>query len=509
MIAKINRFYKLSAFIAGALSALIFAPYFQVWLGVVAFSLLFYLSANAKSVKQAIGIGYWFGFAHFAFSFSWVGNALLIEPEKFGWLYPITLLAAGGFFGLFVILPMWASFKLQDTIAKWLVFSGVWVISEWLRSFILTGFPWNLLGYSWAFSLPMIQNAALGGAYLTSLAAIMFYTSGGIWLLHRNRKSFINVISAWLIIIGGWYVFGNYRLNDTHLKSMNKMVRIVQPSIPQNMKWTAEQAESNFAQYLKMSFSVNRSSPDIIVWGETASPFILDRDEEHLKQITDKLNASATLLTGMISYQYIDGAYRPHNSMVMISAQGGIKGYYHKSHLVPFGEYIPLRKYLPRFIQPVANAVGEFGVGNGAETFDLSDGIKLGAAICYEIIFPHQVVEEKRRPDFLVNLTNDGWYGDSAGPYQHWVAAKFRAIEEGISVVRAANGGISGVIDPLGREKGVLPLNVKQVSDVTLDYPLVKTTTYSWIGNQITLILCLILIGLGVIKNAMKLSNRR
>lgn len=505
MINILNRFYKLSALAAGALSVLVFAPYFQVWVGVITFSILFYLLSQAKKVRQALAIGYWFGFAHFALGFAWVGNALLIEPERFGWLYPITLIAAGGFFGLFVLLPSYMSFKGQDVWSKWLLFISGWVITEWLRSFILTGFPWNLLGYSLAFNLEIIQSAALGGTYLTSLIAIAVYTLGGVYLAQRDKKMLTVVALLGLIIVGGVFFWGSYRLSKTEIKPMDKVVRIVQPSIPQTMKWSKTEAENNFAQYMDMSFEGSEKNPDLIVWGETASPFMLDRDEGHLKQLSVKLQPNSILLAGMVSYQYNGGAYRPHNSMIMINDKGNILGFYHKSHLVPFGEYIPLRKYLPQFVQPVANAIGEFGHGNGPETFGLENGLKIGAAICYEIIFPHQIVDEKHRPDVLVNLTNDGWYGNSAGPYQHWVATKFRAIEEGISVIRAANNGISGVIDPLGREKGVLGLNAKQISDVILDYPIAKITTYGWLGNKIIIILCLLLMIIGVIKNTFKL----
>ena len=484
---------------------LVFAPYFQIWAGFAAFSILFYLLTQAKKTKQALAIGYWFGFAHFALGLAWVGNALLVDPEKFGWLYPITLIAAGGFFGLFVLLPCYLSFRVQDIWSKWLMFISGWVITEWLRSFILTGFPWNLLGYSLAFNLEIIQNAALGGAYLTSLVAIAVYTLGGVYMARRDKKTFMSVLSIGLIVLSSAYFWGSNRLSGTEIKPMDKVVRIVQPSIPQTMKWSVNEAESNFAQYVDMSIIPSKKAPDLIVWGETASPFMLDRDEAHLKQVITKLPPASMLLAGMVSYQYNEGAYRPHNSMIMINDKGNIVGFYHKSHLVPFGEYIPFRKYLPQFIQPVANAIGEFGQGNGAETFNLENGLKIGVAICYEIIFPHKVVDEKHRPDVLVNLTNDGWYGNSAGPYQHWIATKFRAIEEGISVIRAANNGISGVIDPLGREKGVLELNAQQVSDVILDYPLVKSTTYGWIGNQITIILCLLLITIGVIKNTFRL----
>lgn len=500
MYNLIAKYKKITAFVAGALSVLVFAPYFQLWAGFISFSLLVYLLIRGENWKENFKTGYAFGFAHFALGFSWIGNALLIDVEKFGWLYPIVLIASGGFFGLFTAFPAALSAIGCSKFRRWFIFCGAWVVFEWIRSFFLTGFPWNLLGYSWGVNLPLMQNAAIGGVYLTSLLAIAVYSIGGVWLYERKRNVLVTVLLIIVLVSGFAWGGGAWRLHNAEIGETSTLVRIVQPSIPQSMKWTRETAEDNFQDYVNLSASNTEDKPDWIVWGETASPFRLGDDEFHRRIAASVLPEDSILITGVISYHYNKGRYLPHNSMAVIDDNGEIKNYYHKTHLVPFGEYIPLRKYLPEFVRPVANAIGEFGRGEGASVFRVGNNLSFGGAICYEIIFPGEVVNKDNRPDVIINLTNDGWYGDSAGPYQHWITAKFRAVEEGIPVIRAANNGISGMINAYGEEKGVLSLNYSGVTDVKLEKSLSEVTFYGKHGNITVIILCLLLVLTGAIK---------
>lgn len=494
------KYPKMTAFLAGIISVAAFAPYYMTWTAVVAFSVLMFELIRAEDRRRLFVLGYSFGFAHFAVGFSWIGNALLIEPEKFGWLYPISLLASGAFFGLFFGVPAWLVPLRRKPWQKWVAFCAAMVVFEWVRSFIFTGFPWNLIGYTLAFSDEMIQAASVGGSYGLSLAALLCYTVGGLWINQPNVKNLGKCLVFAGVVVGGLWMGGYWRLTTVIAKEAGKVVRIVQPSIPQEIKWSRAIAEENFRIYLELSGAKTEPAPDLIVWGETASPFALDEDEQHLQQVKKIIPKNGYLVTGMITYQPVGEWYMPHNSMVIINQVGEVVAYYHKSHLVPFGEYIPLREYLPDFIRPVANAIGTFGRGNGPRKIVLDNMPSLGGVICYEIIFPHEIVNENERPDFLINLTNDGWYGNSAGPYQHWAATKMRAVEEGISIVRAANNGISGMINAYGQDKKVMPLNYKGYLDVGLDEPLQKKTIYSRFGNWVCLTFCLILAFLGVIK---------
>lgn len=482
-------------FVLGGLSALTFAPRFWLWFAVAAFAYLMYLSVNTSNKKDLFRIGYVFGFAHFAVGFSWIGNALLIDAVKFGWLYPITLLASGAFFGLFFAFPVLLTYWGKTKWQKWIVFSAGFVLFEWIRSFILTGFPWNLAGYSLAFSDELIQTASVGGTYLLSLIAVMSYSVWGI----VNKKTLLPAI----VIVGGIYAClyggGYYRINSFDIKESDTLVRLVQPSIPQTMKWNKESREQNFIEYINLSSKPGVKVPDLIVWGETASPFVLDRDEVHLNMLKPLLTKGSYLVTGMITYGQRKDRYVPYNSMVVFDNAANPVGYYHKSHLVPFGEYIPLREYLPEFIKPVANAIGEFGKGNGPSVMKFDRVPSFGGIICYEAIFPDKIVDKKNKPQILINVTNDGWYGNSAGPYQHWVATKLRAVESGIEIIRVANNGISGVINFLGIEKKSLALNEKNFIDVYIDKNSSINTLYNKKGNLLIVIFCLILLFFGFI----------
>ncbi len=495
-----KEYRKTIAFIAGLVSVLGFAPRYWIIAPFVAFSILMWLLLNIKTAKKAFAIGYWFGFAHFAFGFSWIGNALFIEAEKFGCLYPIILLAAGGFFGLFFAIPACCVILGKYNWQKWIIFASSLVIGEWIRSFLFTGFPWNLMGYSLAFSDEMIQLASVGGSYLLSLLSVLSYSVIGLWLVAKNKKNFIFAIVSIIFIFFVLWLFGFLRLLNSSVVETDIVVRIVQPSIPQTMKWNKELMEHNFNEYLNLSAEKKEKIPNFIVWGETASPFMLDRDKEHQQKLEPILQKGSYLLAGMVTYDFVFNEYQLYNSMVVLGKNGEVVDYYHKSHLVPFGEYIPLREYLPSFIRPVANAIGTFGKGNGPKVIKIDGLPSFGGIICYEAIFPGEVVNQNNRPDFLVNLTNDGWYGDSVGPYQHWVAAKMRAVEEGITIVRAANNGISGVFNPCGVEKGKLPLNYKGILDINIDSALGYKTLYSYFGNRLTLVFCLILLFLGIIR---------
>lgn len=494
-----ERYPKITAFLSGALSALAFAPYNNFFFAFLTFSVLISLLIKTQTAKKAFFIGYCFGFAHFACGFSWIGQALLIDAARFGWLYPIALTASGLFFGFFFAIPAALTAFSIKPWQKWLIFSSSAVLFEWIRSFFLTGFPWNLLGYSLAFNQELIQAAALGGTYLLSLAAFLSYGVFGLWLDAPAKKTFLYAVLWALMCFGGLWTFGYIRLSNAVLTETQTTVRLVQPSIPQEIKWSRETAENNFKEYLALSAQTTDQTPNIIIWGETASPFRLDEDEAHRLEAAKILSDGNYLIMGAISYQPVENRFLPHNSLIVLSSKGEIAGVYNKSHLVPFGEYIPLRRYLPNFIRPIANVIGTFGKGNGPQTLHLKNSPSFGGIICYEVIFPHEITDSKDRPDFLVNLTNDGWYGNSAGPYQHWVSAKLRAVEEGIPLVRAANNGISGIITPFGEERQILTLNQKGFSEGRLPSA-ISPTLYSRLGNSITITFCLILLFLGIIK---------
>lgn len=500
MRGRLIRNYKTSALLLGIFSVAALPPYYLFPVLIITFSTFILLLNSLSSSKQAFAAGYWFGFGWFSLGFSWIGNALLIDAASFGWLYPLVIIGSGGFFGLFAAFPAMFAFRLKGLPARLLGFAALWVFFEWLRSFVLTGFPWNLLGSVLAFSPLTLQFAAVAGTYGLSLLVLLMTMAPALWLNAPSKKNLS--ISLTLFLGVGIFIaaFGWLRLAGNKDPALSDItLRIVQPGIPQTMKWSRESLESNLREYIRLSQTPSSSKINFVVWGETASPFPLDIDEEHRRAVSKAVPAGGYLITGSLRYHFDRyGEPSPLNSLLIIGENGQIAASYDKSHLVPFGEYIPFRRLLPASIRPITNAIRDFIPGNGPESIKLPGYPELGAVICYEIIFPTQIINAANRPDWIVNVTNDGWYGNSAGPYQHLAAARLRAVEEGITVVRAANTGISAVIAPNGTVINSLGLDAKGVLDARLPEKLKFDTLYGKFGNTVPFILCFLDIILAV-----------
>lgn len=480
-----------TAFLLGWLSVGALPPFNIFPLLFLSLSGLFWLINNAETAAQAFKRGYAFGFAFFAAGFSWIGNALLIEAETFGWLYPVVLIACGFFFGLFIALPAGLTFYFRGLPARFLAFPALWVLFEWLRSFFLTGFPWNLLGSTLSFSDALIQAASLGGTYLLSLIVLYAVQSPALYFCAPGRKNLFYAVFLPVLLLGGTFLYGTVRLSQADKTPSDTIIRLVQPAIPQTLKWREETLENNFRQYIKMSEPQNQKIA-FTIWGETAAPYPLDMEPARLHEIQAAVPPRGYLITGLVRYAPApeSSRYRPRNSMFVIAPDGRIAAVYDKSHLVPFGEYIPLRRFLPEWIRPLASVIGTFEPGDGPRTVKLSGLPSLSGLICYEVIFPGQIVDPDNRPQWIVNLTNDGWYGKSAGPYQHLTATRLRAAEEGITIARAANTGISALISPYGQIIAALPLNQKGILDAALPKISSLSTPYGNYGNYFIVILC-------------------
>lgn len=491
--AMLSAFPKTAAFMLGILSVYALPPFHIFPILFVSFSGLFcLLEKTADTAPKAWKLGYAFGFGHFAFGLSWIGNALLLDASAFGWLYPLCLLAGGAFFGLFTALPLWLSYYFKPLIARILAFAGFWGFSEWLRSFVLTGFPWNLLGSVFAFSDTMLQTASLWGTYGLSLITILIASFPALYLCKPQKRNLLPAAGIPALLLLLLFGIGFFRLSAAVQTAGETTVRLVQPAIPQAMKWDRNALEYNFQKYIALSRTAGLDKIDFVVWGETAVPFPLDIDEEHRQAITAAIPADGYLITGLVRYEgKPDGGYTPFNSMFVINKQGEIIAHYDKTHLVPFGEYIPLKQYLPDWIRPVANTIADFGTGSGPQNLSIKNFPELSASICYEIIFPYQIINRQKKPEWMINLTNDGWYGDSMGPYQHLTAARLRAVEEGITIIRAANSGISAAISPYGQVIAAIPLNIQNIMDIRLPAEASVFTFYNKHGNNIPIALYL------------------
>ncbi len=244
-------------------------------------------------------------------------------------------------------------------------------------------------------------------------------------------------------------------------------------------------------RHIKLSQLAGFDNVDFVIWGETAFPYAIEQDIYHRQMLQYAIPPQGYLITGALRYEDIQKPqYKAYNSLFVLDKSNKIVATYDKFHLVPFGEYIPLRKYLPEWIKPIANAIGSFEAGQGPGVIKIPGQPSLGGLVCYEIIFPHQILDKNNRPQWVVNLTNDGWYGDSAGPYQHLVAARLRAVEEGITIARVAGSGISALVSPLGIVLDQIPLHQQDILDIALPIETQFSTTYSRFGNISILLLC-------------------
>lgn len=466
--------------LAGALASLGFPPVYALPLFALTLILALYMCDEAKNYMAAAKIGYWFGFGFFCAGFYWIGNALLVDISTFGWLYPIALLSFGAFFGLFFIPPFcaWYYFKNTNIWSQILAFASVMVLSEYLRSFLLTGFSWNMLGTMLAFSDIFIQTASLIGTYGLSFLLILFVLSFSA-LLKKHYRSSAGVILMLLILMTA---FGTFHIKSYNHSLSDLTVRLVQPSIPQSMKWEEDVLEDNLMDYINLTRTDGLNEVDFVLWGETATAFNPTQSLYYQMLIQKAVPQNGYLLTGLLRYDQESEAM--YNSLSVIDDKGDTLAFYDKHHLVPFGEYIPLRSWLPKWVQPVAAGLEDLSRGQKYKTIKVSGLPPFGALICYEVIFPDNVLNRKNKPAFLVIVSNDGWYGKSFGPYQHLVSAKMRAVEEGITVVRAANNGISAVINPLGQTVGRLGLNKRGILDVRLPQTLSVHTLYASIGDK-------------------------
>ena len=484
---------KTFAFLLGSLMVQALPPFYHTSLLFIALSGLLYLIHNSSSPKKAFISGFSFGFGFFAFGLSWIDNALLISPSETGWLIPIVFLASGAFFGLFIGIPAYFTKRFSSVLfAQYLSFGAWWVIFEWIRSWILTGFPWNMLCSGLNFNLEAMQIAAIIGSYGLSLITYLISAAPCLWLCRptkRNAVISLTIIVLLSVVLCG---FGYYRLKNMDETPSSTVIRLVQPSIPQSIKWSPDLQIEHFQKHLDLTASAPIENIAMTIWGETASPYPLDINEDARNKLI--ANTFGHYLTaGVIRYENnYYGGWNAYNSALVLNADGIIEDFYDKTHLVPFGEYIPLRQYLPQSIRPIADIISNLKFGSGHKIIKLKDIPPFGIQICYEIIFPHQIINPQDKPDWLINLTNDGWYGISAGPYQHFESARLRAVEEGLTIVRVAGSGISALINPFGKTINHLDLGEIGILDISLPQTPQIKTLYNTFGNWTALLLCLL-----------------
>ncbi|WP_436115218.1 apolipoprotein N-acyltransferase [Phyllobacterium sp. LjRoot231] len=469
------------AFLMGALASFALPPYDFFAVCFVSFPVLVWLidgavdNAGAGPIRRllpAAMVGWWFGFGYFVFGLWWIGNALLVDAVNFAWAIPFAILGLPAVLAIFyAFATALARLLWSDGLGRVLALAFGFGIAEWLRSFVLTGFPWNAIGYA-AMPVPVLmQSSVIVGLLAMNVLAVIVFSMPALLAGRRGLKT--GTVLA-LVLISAHVGFGVYRLNNAKVEAKGLQVRVVQPSIPQDLKWDTDARRGIIDKYLAMTGEApkdGKPKPQLIVWPETAVPYILTKTPEALKSIADVLMDDQVLLAGAIRMEEPGGsdAALYYNSIYAIDAEGEITGAVDKVHLVPFGEYVPLENILRRFgISEVIELPGGFTAATTRRSLAVGNNFTALPLICYEAIFPAEMSYEGPRADAIVNVTNDAWYGDTPGPYQHFRQAQLRAVEQGLPLVRAANNGLSAVIDPYGRIIDALALNAVGVIDVAL-----------------------------------------
>jgi apolipoprotein N-acyltransferase len=487
----------LLAFAAGLVSALGFAPFgfFPALLIATAVLVLQVdgAAAETRPPLTAAAIGWAFGFGQFLAGLYWVGYAFTVDAADHAWQIPLVALLLPGFLALYPALACagTAAVKISGS-GRIFLFAALYAICEWLRGHLLTGLPWNLAAYVWGAVPAIMQSAAAIGAYGLTVLTVLLGASLAELGSPRPRAWVLPTALAGLFAI--LWIGGDVRLSFVHPGTVSGVrLRLVQPDVPQTDKMRLDLQMRNWQRLLDLSRAPAHAAPTIVIWPEAAPPpFLLQRAPEALEQIARLTPRDHVLMTGTVRASTTPaGDFRYFNSFFIYAHGAQLIGIYDKSHLVPFGEYLPLPGLLHALgLTKVVNMPDGFGEGPGPRTFSIPGAPPVGPLICYEIIFPDAVVGAVR-PGWIANVTDDSWFGPSTGPYQHLLTARMRAIEEGLPVARDANTGISAIIDPLGRITASLGLGKMGDVDGALPRAL-PTTVYARLGDTGFLLLLLL-----------------
>ncbi len=490
----------LAAFAAGAVSVLALPP-FDAWpVLFLTFPILVWLVDGAAGgrlggLPSAAIAGWWFGFGYFLAGLYWVGYAFLVDAKTFGWLLPFAVVALPAGMACYTGLGLALARMLWTRGPTRLIALAVALTAaEWLRGHLFSGFPWNVYGYALTGPLVLAQNAALIGIWGLTFIAVAVFASPAVLTDDRTdtRRPWLP-LALGVAILAALATYGVWRLGRTPTAFVdNVRLRIMQPNLQQDDKFNYSAKQRVMSHYLELSDrSTGPQSTGVrdvthLIWPESAFPFLLTREPDALAQIAALIPEGTVLITGAVRApelapgQKIERAY---NSIYVIDHDGSILSVYDKIHLVPFGEYLPFQDFLEKLgLMQLTKLPGGFIAGERRRAMPVPRAPRMLPFLCYEIIFPGETVPDNERPGWLLNLTNDGWFGISSGPYQHLQQARVRTIEQGLPLVRAANTGISAVIDPLGRIVKSLPLGAEGIMDASLPRR-INATLYARTGD--------------------------
>ena len=468
------------AFLSGLLSALAFAPFGIFPLLLLSLAVLVFLLDGAQSSVRPIWrsavLGWVYGLGQFLAGLYWVAYAFLVEPLQHAWQIPFVALIFPGGLALFIAVCCALSAVFwREGASRIFTFTAAYGLAEWLRGHILTGFPWNLAGYGWGGSLAVLQSVSLFGVYGLTLLTILF---GGSLALLAQRDRACWIPAALTALFAAFWIGGALRLKAYPTEFVPGVrLRLVQPNVAQADKYLPALRVQHWQELVDLSRLHHGPKPTHIIWPEAAPPFLLARVPWALADVAAITAGNVVLMTGAVRAAPEPDGSIPFRNSFYIFAHAQLLATYDKFHLVPFGEYVPFPNTLRSLgIDKLVNQPGSFAGGDAPHTYTVPDAPAVGPLICYEILFPAEVTATER-PGWFVNVTDDAWFGpaSSSGPYQHLLVARVRAIEEGIPVARAANTGISAVIDPHGRMLTQLGIDRTGVVDSPLPRALPPT----------------------------------
>ena len=479
--------YWLFAFFLGALLSRVFAPndIFPLLFIIAPFWLL--AIDRAKSGKQIFSFGWWIGFGLFSIGLNWIGYSFTQQEAVPAFLAPFAILGLAGLLSIYIGLVVWFTWLIKvNMTARIFIFAAIWTLMEITRGILFTGFPWHIIGSMWANWLPVAQSASYISVYGLSFISMIFAGSFICFFIKEKKLSRFTfpIVSISILIAATTAGYLSLKNSQTHFHT-SVSLRLVQANVKQREKWLSYLIENHLDKHMGLS---RHSSPSgkadgikLLIWPETSvQRQNFDREGSIPRwRLSRLLERGSYALVGAPRYVANQNSYDFYNSLFAVNYKGEIHAKYDKKHLVPFGEYLPFENILNSIGLSQLTGGSAFKNGDQNTIINLPGVPPFSPLICYEVIFPGGVVTatNNNRPQWLLNITNDGWFGLTEGPYQHLALARFRAIEEGLPLVRNAGGGISAVIDPYGRTISQLGLDhqgiVNSVLPKALNAPMV------------------------------------
>ncbi|WP_339634474.1 apolipoprotein N-acyltransferase [uncultured Sneathiella sp.] len=495
---------SLLAFVLGLAVAAALPPLHLIFLLPVSFTGLLWILSSVSTRKQAFFVGWWFAWGQFIAGLYWIGVAFTIDAETHALLLPLPILVLPAFLAILSGGSTLATHLTRArSLARIFVFSGSWLLFEYIRGVLFTGFPWNLIGYSWSAFPPVLQSTAYFGIYGLTLFTVFLASLPALFgeTETPNRTAGISLITCVGVLLA-IYGAGAVRLHTSSVTYFaDAPIRLVQPNIRQIDKWKPDLLLDHLRKIVALSVIEEGEKPRYLIWPETAVPYYLTTAPALQKELARIVPSSGAIITGAPRRDPESSRY--WNSLQVLGERGDILDIYDKQHLVPYGEYMPFRSVMVATgltdVIPALDRMSDFATPDKSARKVVSvPGLPPARVmICYEIAFPWEVAP-KTAFSWIINITNDGWFGNTSGPYQHFAITRTRAVEQGVPVVRAANTGISAIIDPYGRVEQQLALNKAGIIDGELPLPIAARTVYSRYGEKIPVMMVLMFIATGV-----------